>query len=175
MPELVMEDDVRLEKHPTAPRRTAACTCRLFHHATVPGRFVAVIDVPSRPIDCGGLSFGAGVFACDGPDGPSVLESVLRAAKQRGLRARGRCDVVRWQRCRIWRIGAPDRLNPTGRYTELWDTLDDPYQGVLPAGQPRHEQVDADARRIHAAINEYRKENRIIVANSWRDRGRIVI
>jgi hypothetical protein len=82
-------------------------------------------------------------------------------------------DIITLHRCRLYRIGPPDKIFTEGRFTEVWDTLDQPYErtGPLPKGEVVAEENNSVKSAVREAISKYRKQHRIITAGSWRYRG----
>jgi len=72
-------------------------------------------------------------------------------------------------------VAPPDEWGPTGHYTEVWDTLEEPYEDeeghVLPKGELVETKQAKNVRFVRELMFDVWRDKQITSAGSWRNRG----
>jgi len=85
--------------------------------------------------------------------------------------------ALRQCRCRLYNLGGPSDSHSNGRWTEVWDALDDPFgegkseRDKLPNGELVRDVRALSLPTVHRKIDLIREELGIVTAGLWQARG----
>lgn len=75
-------------------------------------------------------------------------------------------------RARLFELGPPDRLSPAGRFTELWDTLEEPFEEngkwPMPPGKVVAEEITHFEHGLRERMDAHRRRLGIVSCGNWR-------
>lgn len=82
-------------------------------------------------------------------------------------------DQREMHRCRLYRIGPPNRFSPEGKIVEVWDTVEDPYEKhkALPPGELLAQEQDVSSQTVREKMSGHCERFKLVVAASisrWR-------
>ncbi|MDB5266374.1 MAG: hypothetical protein JWN89_189 [Parcubacteria group bacterium] len=70
-------------------------------------------------------------------------------------------------RRRLYRIADGNVQSGTGVFTEVWDSLEQPYVGKIPDGEPYHTSVDSPEESAQVKMTRFCLEHDIHLIGSW--------